>query len=785
VEAALFVVENALEAYPGEVRLLQLRSTLRNHLAAATPARSAAPPQPPAPAEPEPAKAEAAPPEPVDRKFEDAILGATPEPVPARQAPVPEPAPVKAKPSAAEPWWRVQWRRIAAWSTELIRGLPAIRKGGLTPLQIGVVIAVPLILIAALTVAVVGRWSRPGSSIPAPGQHSVILESNIKGTRYFIDGRAVESLPVNLPAGTHRVEAAAEGYRTASESITLEPGGPSPYQFRFDLQPEPLNLRLFSDLKTARVSFDDQPAGELQEGSFVADGVSYSQHTFRLHESSGELLTVQFQARPGELPLLSAPVSARNTQAVVVTQLGSRARIYATQPLQVGRTNDSLQAIPGDGLELTGLSSSTNTILLTDGKDSRQISVEMSNAPLVSVWLTSDRNIGTVIVESNVPDAQVIVDGRPRTRPLRDGRTVLALEPGRHSIRLSKEDYEDAPEQTVEIGKGDSQRLAFELKPVARTSALSIEGATPGADVLLDGTRIGKTDPDGAFSQADISPGRHTISLRRDNFEERTFQETFTGGATVTISGGSGQLRAFGSVMAKVTPPDATITLKREGDAQSRTIKSGQSISLPAGKYQVSAQSAQHTSRLETIAVEPGKQTAIDWVLAATPAEAKAAPAPKEFTGYFQDPSAWKKYGEWWMRDRPGMAWFALNRGSFTIDFLKQSGRVLFVRTSKRIEWVVDYKDKDNQIAYSLDGKTIHRRQFVAGKTISETRQPAPGCDGDTCRLEIEITPAHVVIRSGSGKFIIDDVKRPDPSAALGRFGFDGEVVLIPRRYQQ
>ncbi|MEB2361550.1 MAG: protein kinase [Bryobacterales bacterium] len=786
VKAALFVVENALEAYPGEMRLLQLRSTLGNQLVAATPPRFTAPPQPPAPPEPEPAKANTAPPEPVERKFEEAILGATPEPVPARQASVPEPVPVKSKPPrAADPWWRVQWRHIAAGSTELIRGLPAIHKGSLTPLQIGVVIAIPLILIAALTVAVAGRWPRLGSSIPAAGQHSVILESNIKGTRYFIDGRAVESLPVNLPAGTHRVEAAAEGYRTASESIRLEPGGPSPYQIRFDLQPEPLNLRLFSDLKTARVSFDDQPAGELQEGSFVTDGVSYSAHTFRLHEGSGELLTVQFQARPGELPLLSAPVSVRNTQAVVVTQLGSRARIYATQPLQVGRTTGSLQTVPGDGLELTGLSSSTNTILLTDGKDSRQISVEMSNAPLVSVWLTSDRNIGTVIVESNVPDAQVIVDGRPRTRPLRDGRAVLALEPGRHSIRLSKEDYEDVPEQTVEIRKGDSQRLAFELKPVVRTSSLSIEGATPGADVLLDGARIGRTGPDGTFSQADITPGRHTISLRRENFEERLIQETFTGGATVTISGGSGQLRAFGSVMAKVSPPDATITLKREGDMQSRTTKSGQSISLPAGKYQLSAQSAGHTSRLETIAIEPGKQTAIDWVLAATPTEAKAAPPPKESAGYFENPSAWKKYGEWWMRDRPGMAWFAVNRGSFLIDFLKQSGRVLFVRTSKRIEWVVDYKNQDNQIAYSLDGKTIHRRQLVAGKTISETRQPAAGCDGDICRLEIEITPAHVVIRSGSGKFIIDDVKRPDPSAALGRFGFNGEVVLIPRRYQQ
>src|SRR5574341_2152032 len=82
------------------------------------------------------------------------------------------------------------------------------------------------------------------------------------------------------------------------------------------------------------------------------------------------------------------------------------------------------------------------------------------------------------------------------------------------------------------------------MKPLAQVASLQIEGATPGAEVLIDQRAVGTVQDDGSFRSNSVAPGEHVIGLRRDRFAPKQFSRTFTAGQTVTIGGSDGVLVA-------------------------------------------------------------------------------------------------------------------------------------------------------------------------------------------------------------------------------------------------
>ena len=120
-----------------------------------------------------------------------------------------------------------------------------------------------------------------------------------------------------------------------------------------------------------------------------------------------------------------------------------------------------------------------------------------------AVWLAR----GVVVVTSNPPGAQVIVDGKPVADP-----TPAVVE----GLRLSQP-------HTVEIRAADRRAVAVELeaKPgelVRRVhgdlptllAAITVESDPPGADVRLDGRAVGSTPLTLAGIRVDQ---RHRIDL--------------------------------------------------------------------------------------------------------------------------------------------------------------------------------------------------------------------------------------------------------------------------------
>jgi len=102
---------------------------------------------------------------------------------------------------------------------------------------------------------------------------------------------------------------------------------------------------------------------------------------------------------------------------------------------------------------------------------------------------------------------------------------------------------------------------------------------------------------------------------------------------------------------------------------------------------------------------------------------------------------------------------------------------VLVFRRTKKVEWVVDYKNEANLVAYSLDTQNLSRKEIVGGKGMVETKIPLKADPAETFRFQIEIAPNRITVRSANGSDI-DVFPRPNASGDPGRFGFKGDVEL-------
>ena len=783
LSGALAKVEEVLASYPNEVRLVQLRSTLRNlgAVSGSTPTpmpaglRNASTISPGSDAA-APVEAERPPVSDFTLTLDRSMATRAPQP-----APVPQPA---SQTPRAPNALLAGAGKLVARTEEALRRVPKVLqewaepKGRFSKLQWGLIAAAPVLLVLAFLM-------RPHAKAPPPpalpAEYSVSLGSNVLTAKYRVDGTPVDSLPSRLSPGPHTLEAFLPGYKPATQSFTLEPSVAKPFVVSLKLEPEPVRLRLSSDLKSGRVKLDEQEPVDLQDGNFVHDAISLSgEHTFVLTQAGKESLSFSFRAEPGGMVTLSGPVKAKDVSAVVIASLASSAHVYASDSSVKGGLKDTTpQPIPAEGLELGGITASSE-LRLDDGKSERALPMEVSNAPALTIWLAGDPNLGTLEVEVRPPGAAGWLDGhKPRT--MHAGRNPFRSEPGAHTIHLSKDGYEPF-ERSVELKKGETLALGvIELKQVVVKASLSIEGATREAEVLIDGASRGLVGSNGALSLNDLSPGEHTITLRKAEFEDRQILRAFTAGQTVRINGTEGQLTSsFGSLEFRVTPSGASITYKRADEAQSHGAENGRSVRVRAGRYVVTAAAAGYRERQGTVTMEPGRSASVEWALAAV--ENGHAPPPPPPSPYFEDPGAWTKDGAWWSHKGAAMGWVRHNQGVHVIEFRRQVTKIGPIKRTRHVEWVVDQKDAANRIEYLFDFGTLERRVTVDGKSETNKVKLPPGeSPGDSYTIQIEISPERIVIKDAQGK-ALDQYQRPDRAQPLGKFGFKGDLVLAVKK---
>ena len=211
--------------------------------------------------------------------------------------------------------------------------------------------------------------------------------------------------------------------------------------------------------------------------------------------------------------------------------------------------------------------------------------------------------------------------------------------------------------------------------------------------------------------------------------------------------------------------------------------RTGQTMAVKAGTYEIEAREENSVPQTRTLTVWPGTATPADFNFAPvatakkeTPPSLPSPPAPKESP---LDPLTWNSLPNGWSaHSGPGYAWLRANRGTFDIEIRRQSGRrALFgPKRMKKVEWVIDYNNEEDQITYSLDGDNFSRKAILGGKTQAENKKQVDG-SAEIVRLQVDVTPNQITVRSAGGSDL-DVFPRNTRSGDLGKFGFKGDVEV-------
>lgn len=196
------------------------------------------------------------------------------------------------------------------------------------------------------------------------------------------------------------------------------------------------------------------------------------------------------------------------------------------------------------------------------------------------------KKIGSLEVSSNARGT-LVVDGRTRGQlPLRFPIRVL---PGKHVVRVIADGFETF-EQTVVVSTGESAKLDARLERLAGAGRLRVEGgALAGADLYVDGARVGQVPWEGT-----LSPGEHLYWLRKGELGSAPRTAVVVQGQTVLVSV---ELKKLGPAFRiALEPPTARLWI--DGVPVGKGAWAG---ALPVGRYRIEAREEGYQTKIVQI----------------------------------------------------------------------------------------------------------------------------------------------------------------------------------------
>lgn len=380
----------------------------------------------------------------------------------------------------------------------------------------------------------------------------------------------------------------------------------------------------------------------------------------------------------------------------------------------------------------------------------------------------SGHDLGTLLVVAGQDNAKVFINGKLQRQFTRSGQLRLPnLELKDYVVQVSKSGFQDPPQQTIRLRKGEPARLIFNLQPQPRLASLTIQGGAPGTTVFVDQTLAGTIPPDGTLSVSTVSPGDHTVELRKERFKPRQFKKHFVVGQTISLAAADAALEAApGELKITFAPADAKVALVK-GELLT-IVSSGVPLNLPAGTYTLTARTADGFTRTSTLEVIAGQSKALNLSL-----------APGGMSNW-DDPGAWKQGPEKDSFLRKGGD-FVLYRtvpssGTFVFSAMLTKGRVL--------QWVLNYTDSKNYVLFQMDDKNFYRTVIHNGEKSDVIIVPDRGDKKSFRTFHIRVSPTEIVhqIKHGDRWTILDRWTQPGVNLSQGKFGFfipgDDQVAL-------
>lgn len=584
-------------------------------------------------------------------------------------------------------------------------------------LWMGVAAGVGLSLILIVLLVTVARRRNVSLSDLAATDVAVQIATTPSGASIRVNGEAkcTSDCKLTLPPGSYQITAFLDGYEPAASGVSLVLGKPETLNLTLEARPQ--TVKILSDLAQGKAVLDQQPPADLQDGQYMFENVPPGMHTVAVTGPNTEA-SFSFTLAPAALPAISGTVNTRNVLATLVSSFAGHARLVTSSGPWKLAVNGQAEADAGPaGVDLTKFQAGLNEMTISQGKDQRVLKEDFGPGPTLTAFLKTDRDVGTLIVSTGENNARVFLNNKEYPRRTQGGQLRIQTI-GKVEVRVVKSGFENAPAQTAEVKKGSEVRLEFNMKPQAAVAALKIEGATPGAEVLIDQSSVGTVGDDGSFRDAAVAPGNHVIGLRHDRFVPKQFSRSFAAGQTVTISGADTALVAERAPAPPPPPP-------------------------PAPK----------------------------------PEPVAPKPPPVRITSMegFESQKGWMKQDNGVWRHRGGgiLTYKLPSEGLFTFAVYLVRGGNLF--RAGRVRWVTDYIDSKNYVLSELDDNNLTIKDVVNGKSSDHAKVRHNVDSKDAWAIQIEISAGRLIQRIQKDKewITLDSWTDPAHKFDAGKFGFD------------
>ncbi len=398
------------------------------------------------------------------------------------------------------------------------------------------------------------------------------------------------------PDKTYNLAVSSPGYIGQSRSGLK----PNESGWQFQLLLEPLRLEMTSGEREGKLLLDGLEIWNLREGDlrdFLVPADAKT-HTLADVNQNATLFRLEFQAMPAAISQVS-PVQTRGL--AVVTSFGDNAELYGSGG-RVSVAEQEPQQITSVGIPLTldRAGAEQKLVILPDGGPTQDVYIRRGNGPMLSVLLTGNTNVGTLVVDAAELSAHLFLDRDKRERRAsKPGHWLIpGLRPGVHDIRAAAPPFPDFNSKvTIERGKQVRQIIQF----APPTSYLMVRDSPPGAELSVDGHNVTVIDGAGVLHQS-MSPTSHSILLSHPGFDSFQVERKFTAGQTIEIQAHD-LLRPFGTLQFAIGPSNATVTYNRGGEAKTYPAPTSGSLKLRAGTYRVVGTAPNYESQAQIVVV--------------------------------------------------------------------------------------------------------------------------------------------------------------------------------------
>jgi len=556
------------------------------------------------------------------------------------------------------------------------------------------------------------------------------------------------ALPLLLLRHKPPVEPAPSQIASQTEAVPTTPVVAPP-------PPELPGMKLSSDNPAGKVAFDDQPPVNLQDAQWTLDQIPAGDHTLKFDSAAGSF-SVALTSVAGALPAVKPPITAKGILAVVVSSMGDHVHVYSSDvSAKLSLDGQPPVDLTASGVDLPSLTAGAHELTLSHAGENYKLPIEVATAPALTAFVESGQNVGTLVVVTGQDKSRVFLNGKALTQLTEHGQLRIAnLEPKEYVVRVQEDGFQDVAEQKIRIRKGDQRKLEFPLVPAPHMASLTIQGGPPGATVLIDQVTAGTVQPDGTLTLSSISPGDHVIELRKDRFRARQIRKHFVAGTPVTLAAAETTLEAaLGVLKITFSPPDAQLSLTKPGEPPVK-VSSGAPLSLPTGTYTLSARTADNFVRTATLELTAGQSRNIDLPL-----------APNGMSKW-SDPSGWKQENGAFARKGGDYILYGVTPTSGTFMFSAM------LTKGHRLQWVLNYTDPNNYDLFQIDENNFYRTDIRNGQKTSDIKIPHKSDKKAFRTFEIHVSSTEIVhqIRVGDAWVVLDRLTGTNLSA--GRFGF-------------